>query len=288
MRPRPAAGANPLGLANDFRCALIAHNIVPPANASFEELERQFILLLHLIARRIAPVPRKVVNAIPAGKIAANAKILNEIEHRLEGGHALHDRVSRRAFGKTALCRSTKDHLYFGWGIAHLHLGHLLLPRPSLSDPYLRKGTDRTLLVHLYLGTATILAFKRHPIQMDGPLLDLLAERTPSILERWEVRGVNGLSRLNDVDGAHSSLVRGSNSMFQYRDKYYLPGNGMVSSAGTFLRFTRQLDKATAIISETAPSAVLGAGYGVRIARGSLVVYRRGDGAIVSDLGIIE
>lgn len=188
-------------------------------------VERVLLDWMHYIAVKVTPAKRQVRFSDDVAPRVQFSLTLMEIVWRLREGLPLWDRSSRKLHRKVNISQFTKDHLYWNFGITHLHLSRLF------ETPKTRAGGDEILYLFCDASDAVLLEIGKHDFSLRSTLLEKLGQAAPEILNRFELKGVVGLS-VNISEAERTSLLKaGVSTPIPVKGKYYLgPGQGTASS----------------------------------------------------------
>ena len=200
-------------------------------------VERVFLDWMHFRGVKLSAVPRKVrvFNGIAAQ--VNFSPVLLEVASCLERGHSIADRLSRKLTKSDKINEFRKDFLFWNFGIAHIHLGR------AFETVNRRAGGDQVLYAYIDERDAVFLEIGKHDFTMRNSLLRALKSAAPEILDRWELKGIDGLSR-NVSEAERTQLVKkGVNVPIELDGQYYTaPGGGLVSSRAS-MKLRRDLDE---------------------------------------------
>ncbi|EJL3960586.1 hypothetical protein U0N67_004953 [Vibrio parahaemolyticus] len=214
-----------------------------PANDQFRALANVFTLDRMFIS----PIPRNVYVSDKFKVPEKYSNVIDAIKADFENGHPVNKRLSRK-IRQDAIYT---DNLLADWGIHHLHLGDTLIPKGKNKGLY--KGNKELLFVFVTNSAVYLIGIFDHSSWTRNEVLEIVYDNWPQLLEKYELKGVVGLSREVSEQDRYELRTANVNTPLEIRGKFFMgPGGGLtaggiggqdVSKANLLLRAAEETEK---------------------------------------------
>jgi hypothetical protein len=219
----------------------IAKNMLDYYEVGYNDLsdDRQIIgRWVNVQLKLIRPEARNVVKS-PKVTILSDpdtSTSLSLVEEKFRKGENVNPHLSKSIFQQ-----DYTDYLFSDWGIYHLHLSTVV------EGKYFMKRSNNLLFVMIRQQEVYFIDVRPHDEQWvfaQKALLQIVHDEWPHILERFKLKGIVGLEREIDDPGKIAMMRKsGMNALHRIGNDYYAPMGGGITTAGTSLQVTIEVDK---------------------------------------------
>ncbi len=219
----------------------IAKNMLDHYEVGYDDLSDDRRIVERWVNVQLKLIKPEARNVVKSQKVTTLSDLdtlisISLIEEKFRKSQDVNPHLSKRIFRQ-----DYTDYLFADWGIYHLHLSN------EVEGNYFMERSDYLLFVMIRQQEVYFIDVRLHDEQWvfaQKGLLQIVHDEWPHILESSKLKGIVNLEyEIDDPDKITIMRKSGMNFLHRIGNDYYAPMGGGITTAGTSLRVTMEVDR---------------------------------------------